>query len=46
MARKTKKDLENQIGSLYQASKDLIGDFSLDNLLERIVRLAQPRQSG
>ena len=41
MARKTKKDLENQIGSLYQASKDLIGDFSLENLLERIVRLAQ-----
>jgi two-component system sensor histidine kinase DevS len=41
MARKTKKDLENQIGSLYQASKDLIGDFSLETLLERIVHLAQ-----
>ena len=41
MARQTKKDLEDQIGSLYQASKDLIGDFSLETLLERIVRLAQ-----
>lgn len=41
MARKTKKELENQIGSLYQASKDLIGDFSLETLLERIVHLAQ-----
>ena len=41
MARKTKKELEEQIGSLYQASKDLIGDFSLETLLTRIVRLAQ-----
>ena len=41
MARKTKKDLENQIGFLHQASKDLIGDFSLETLLERIVHLAQ-----
>jgi signal transduction histidine kinase len=41
MTKKSKKDLENQIGSLYQASKDLIGDFSLETLLERIVRLAQ-----
>jgi signal transduction histidine kinase len=41
MARKTKKELEEQIGSLYQASKDLVGDFSLETLLTRIVRLAQ-----
>jgi two-component system sensor histidine kinase DevS len=41
MAQKTKKELEDQIGSLYQASKDLVGDFSLETLLARIVRLAQ-----
>ena len=41
MAQKTKKELEDQIGSLYQASKDLVGDFSLETLLSRIVRLAQ-----
>ncbi|RLD01160.1 MAG: hypothetical protein DRI46_04985 [Chloroflexi bacterium] len=41
MAKKTKKELEDQIGSLYQASKDLVGDFSLETLLSRIVRLAQ-----
>ena len=41
MVRKTKKELEDQIGSLYQASKDLVGDFSLETLLSRIVRLAQ-----
>jgi signal transduction histidine kinase len=41
MAKKSKKELEDQIGSLYQASKDLIGDFSLETLLSRIVRLAQ-----
>jgi two-component system sensor histidine kinase DevS len=41
MAEKTKKDLEEQIGSLYQATKDLVGDFSLETLLSRIVRLAQ-----
>ena len=41
MVRKTKKKLEEQIGSLYQASKDLVGDFSLETLLTRIVRLAQ-----
>ncbi len=41
MVRKTKKELEEQIGSLYQASKDLVGDFSLKTLLTRIVRLAQ-----
>lgn len=41
MASKTKKELEQQIGSLYQASKDLVGDFSLETLLTRIVRLAQ-----
>ncbi len=41
MVRKTKKELEEQIGSLYQASKDLVGDFSLETLLTRIVRLAQ-----
>lgn len=41
MTRKTKKELEEQIGSLYQASKDLVGDFSLETLLTRIVRLAQ-----
>ncbi len=41
MTRKTKKELEEQIGSLYQASKDLVGDFSLETLLARIVRLAQ-----
>jgi len=41
MARKTKRELEEQIGSLYQASKDLVGDFSLETLLTRIVRLAQ-----
>ena len=41
MAGKTKKELKEQIGSLYQASKDLVGDFSLDTLLSRIVRLAQ-----
>lgn len=41
MAQKTKKELEEQIGSLYQASKDLVGDFSLETLLARIVRLAQ-----
>jgi len=41
MIRKSKKELEDQIGSLYQASKDLIGDFSLETLLTRIVRLAQ-----
>ncbi len=41
MARKSKKELEEQIGSLYQASKDLVGDFSLETLLTRIVRLAQ-----
>lgn len=41
MAQKTKKELEEQIGSLYQASKDLVGDFSLETLLSRIVRLAQ-----
>ena len=41
MARKSKKELEEQIGSLYQASKDLVGDFSLETLLSRIVRLAQ-----
>ena len=41
MANKTKKELEEQIGSLYQASKDLVGDFSLETLLTRIVRLAQ-----
>ncbi|MCD6426448.1 MAG: GAF domain-containing sensor histidine kinase [Anaerolineales bacterium] len=41
MASKTKKELEEQIGSLYQASKDLVGDFSLETLLTRIVRLAQ-----
>jgi len=41
MVRKTKKELKEQIGSLYQASKDLVGDFSLETLLTRIVRLAQ-----
>jgi len=41
MTGKTKKALEDQIGSLYQASKDLVGDFSLETLLTRIVRLAQ-----
>ncbi len=41
MEHKTKKELEEQIGSLYQASKDLVGDFSLETLLTRIVRLAQ-----
>ena len=41
MTSKSKKELEDQIGSLYQASKDLVGDFSLDTLLTRIVRLAQ-----
>ncbi len=41
MVQKTKKELEEQIGSLYQASKDLVGDFSLETLLTRIVRLAQ-----
>jgi len=41
MAEKTKKELEKQIGSLYRASKDLVGDFSLETLLSRIVRLAQ-----
>lgn len=41
MTQKTKKELEDQIGSLYQASKDLVGDFSLETLLARIVRLAQ-----
>jgi signal transduction histidine kinase len=41
MVNKSKKDLEDQIGSLYQASKDLVGDFSLETLLARIVRLAQ-----
>jgi two-component system sensor histidine kinase DevS len=41
MAERTKKDLEEQIGSLYQATKDLVGDFSLETLLSRIVRLAQ-----
>ena len=41
MARKTKKNIKNQLGSLYKASKDLIGDFSLETLLERIVCLAQ-----
>ncbi len=41
MTHKTKKELEEQIGSLYQASKDLVGDFSLKTLLTRIVRLAQ-----
>jgi len=41
MIQKTKKELEEQIGSLYQASKDLVGDFSLETLLTRIVRLAQ-----
>ena len=30
MTGKTKKALEDQIGSLYQASKDLVGDFSLE----------------
>jgi signal transduction histidine kinase len=41
MAQKTKQELEDQIGSLYRASKDLVGDFSLETLLSRIVRLAQ-----
>lgn len=41
MAKKSKRELEEQIGSLYQASKDLVGDFSLETLLTRIVRLAQ-----
>lgn len=41
MPKRTKKELEEQIGSLYQASKDLVGDFSLETLLSRIVRLAQ-----
>jgi GAF domain-containing protein len=41
MVQKSKKELEEQIGSLYQASKDLVGDFSLETLLSRIVRLAQ-----
>jgi signal transduction histidine kinase len=41
MSDKSKKELEDQIGSLYQASKDLIGDLSLETLLWRIVRLAQ-----
>ena len=41
MPKRTKKELEDQIGSLYQASKDLVGDFSLETLLSRIVRLAQ-----
>jgi len=41
MTTKSKKELEDQIGSLYQASKDLVGDFSLETLLTRIVRLAQ-----
>ncbi|MCJ7716088.1 MAG: GAF domain-containing sensor histidine kinase [Anaerolineales bacterium] len=41
MTRKTKKELENQIGSLYQASKDLVQDLSLETVLWRIVRLAQ-----
>jgi signal transduction histidine kinase len=41
MNQKTKQELEDQIGSLYQASKDLVGDFSLETLLARIVRLAQ-----
>ena len=41
MVRNSKKELEEQIGSLYQASKDLVGDFSLETLLSRIVRLAQ-----
>ena len=35
------EELKAQIGSLYQASKDLVGDFSLETLLSRIVRLAQ-----
>ena len=41
MVQKTKRELKEQIGSLYQASKDLVGDFSLETLLTRIVRLAQ-----
>jgi signal transduction histidine kinase len=41
MTRKTKKELEDQIGSLYQASKDLVQDLSLETVLWRIVRLAQ-----
>ena len=41
MTQKTKKELEDQIGSLYQASKDLVQDLSLETVLWRIVRLAQ-----
>ncbi len=41
MAPKTKKELEDQIGSLYQASKNLVQDLSLETVLWRIVRLAQ-----
>ena len=41
MAQKTKKELEDQIGSLYQASKNLVQDLSLETVLWRIVRLAQ-----
>jgi signal transduction histidine kinase len=41
MKDNSKENMESQIGSLYLASKDLIGDFSLETLMERIVRLAQ-----
>ena len=41
MTPKTKKELEDQIGSLYKASKDLVQDLSLETVLWRIVRLAQ-----
>ncbi len=41
MTNKTKQELEDQIGSLYQASKDLVQDLSLETVLWRIVRLAQ-----
>ena len=41
MSDKSKQELEDQIGSLYQVSKDLARDLSLETLLWRIVRLAQ-----
>ena len=41
MIKKSKQKLEDQIGSLYQASKDLVQDLSLETVLWRLVRLAQ-----
>jgi len=41
MTNLTRKELEQQIGTLNQVSQDLVRDLSLDTVLERIVELAR-----